>query len=64
MTSRSRDIIFLLGAGASAEAGIPVSAQMINLVEKSLTSDAEKSLYQLLRCFVWIIARLWLVRPA
>jgi hypothetical protein len=31
MASRSKDIIFLLGAGASAEAGIPVSGEMITL---------------------------------
>jgi hypothetical protein len=45
MTSRSKDIIFLLGAGASAEAGIPVSAEMIQLVEKSLTPGPEQGLY-------------------
>ena len=46
MTSRSKDIIFLLGAGASAEAGIPVSGEMINLVEKSLkTGGTEQGLY-------------------
>jgi NAD-dependent SIR2 family protein deacetylase len=32
MMSRSKDIIFLLGAGASAEADIPVSGEMINRV--------------------------------
>jgi hypothetical protein len=45
MTSRSKDIIFLLGAGASAEAGIPVSAEMIHLVERSLTPGLEQGLY-------------------
>jgi hypothetical protein len=46
MTSRSKDIIFLLGAGASAEAGIPISGEMINLVEKSLTAGGtEQGLY-------------------
>jgi hypothetical protein len=45
MTSRSKDIIFLLGAGASAEAGIPVSAQMIDEVEKSLEPGPEQGLY-------------------
>jgi hypothetical protein len=38
MTSRSKDIIFLLGAGASAEAGIPVSSQMIQSVEEHVRS--------------------------
>ena len=32
----SKDVVFLLGAGASAEAGIPVSADMINDLERSL----------------------------
>jgi hypothetical protein len=45
MTSRSKDIIFLLGAGASADADIPVSAEMINLVEKSLKPGPEQGLY-------------------
>lgn len=43
--SRARDIIFLLGAGASAEADIPVSGKMIELVEKSLTDEKERALY-------------------
>jgi len=34
MTTRSKDIIFLFGAGASAEAGIPTSAQMIERIER------------------------------
>lgn len=33
MSSRSTDIIFLLGAGASVEAGIPASATMIDEIE-------------------------------
>lgn len=45
MASRSKDIIFLLGAGASAEAGIPVSGEMINHVENLLKTDAERGLY-------------------
>jgi hypothetical protein len=45
MMSRSKDIIFLLGAGASAEAGIPVSSEMIQLVEQSLEGGAEQGLY-------------------
>jgi hypothetical protein len=46
MASRSKDIIFLLGAGASAEAGIPVSGAMIDLVEKSLHSGGtDEGLY-------------------
>ncbi|HVZ87361.1 MAG TPA: SIR2 family protein [Polyangia bacterium] len=46
MTTRSKDIIVLLGAGASAEAGIPVSGEMISRVEADmLESDDERGLY-------------------
>ncbi|MGH9325364.1 MAG: SIR2 family protein [Terriglobia bacterium] len=46
MTSRSKDIIFLLGAGASAEADIPVSGEMINRIESSLQREGtEEGLY-------------------
>jgi SIR2-like protein len=38
----SKDIIFLLGAGASAEAGIPVSAAMIEHLQR-LLKDKEKT---------------------
>jgi hypothetical protein len=41
MTSRSKDIIFLLGAGASAEAGIPVSSDMIQRLEDHLRERHE-----------------------
>jgi hypothetical protein len=41
MTTRSKDIIFLFGAGASAEAGIPTSAQMIESIEKLFASHDE-----------------------
>lgn len=40
MKSRSTDIIVLLGAGASAEAKIPVSAEMIREIEDLLRSNA------------------------
>ncbi len=36
------DIIFLLGAGASAEAGIPTSADMIGKIEYLLNKEAEE----------------------
>ena len=45
MMSRSRDIILLLGAGASAEADIPISGKMIQLVEESLHEKAEADLF-------------------
>ena len=38
MTSKSKDIIFLLGAGASAEADIPPSGKMIDDIEALLTN--------------------------
>lgn len=38
----SKDIVFVLGAGASAEAGIPVSAEMIENVQR-LLKDKEKA---------------------
>lgn len=41
MSSRSKDIIFLLGAGASAEAGIPTSAAMIGRIEEALVQDVK-----------------------
>jgi hypothetical protein len=46
MSSRSKDIIFLLGAGASAEAGIPTSAAMIGRIEDLLNSDIEWKPYR------------------
>ena len=41
MNSKSKDIIFLIGAGASAEAGIPVSNDMIAKIEHLLVSRDE-----------------------
>jgi hypothetical protein len=38
MPSRAKDLIVLLGAGASAEAGIPTSADMISRLESKLNS--------------------------
>ena len=37
MSSKAKDIIFLLGAGASAEAGIPASGRMVDELEALLT---------------------------
>jgi hypothetical protein len=39
MTSKSRDIILLLGAGASVEAGVPSSPMMIGSIEKLLETQ-------------------------
>jgi hypothetical protein len=41
MSTRSNDIMFLLGAGASADAGIPMSAEMIGKIERLLKKDSE-----------------------
>ena len=45
MSTRSHDIILLLGAGASAEAGIPTSADMIGRIEEFLRSDPKWTPY-------------------
>lgn len=41
MSSRSTDIVFLLGAGASVEAGIPMSAEMIDKIEGLLKGHVD-----------------------
>jgi SIR2-like domain len=41
MISRNKDIIFLLGAGASAEAAIPPSGEMIRLIEQLLQDHGD-----------------------
>lgn len=40
MTGKSKDIVFLLGAGASVEADIPASGMMIDKIEALLKTDA------------------------
>ena len=45
ITTRSKDIVFLLGAGASAEAGIPTSEEMIEKIEILLTQDKKWKIY-------------------
>src|SRR5437588_4934147 len=40
MTGKSKDIVFLLGAGASAEAESPASGTMIHEIETLLKTDA------------------------
>ncbi|MDI9639418.1 hypothetical protein QM565_27300 [Geitlerinema splendidum] len=44
--SRSQDLVILLGAGASAESGIPPSAMMIERLEKLLHSEEKWKLYK------------------
>lgn len=46
MSIRSTDIIFLLGAGASVEAGIPASAPMIAQIEELLASHQDWNPYR------------------
>lgn len=41
MSARSTDVMFLLGAGASVDAGIPASATMISEVEKLLETHRD-----------------------
>ena len=48
MKSRSTDMIFLLGAGASADAGIPPSATMIEQIEDLLANDGAWKEYKVL----------------
>ncbi|HEY6261578.1 MAG TPA: SIR2 family protein [Nitrospiraceae bacterium] len=45
MTSKSKDIIFLLGAGASVEAEIPASGMMIDRIENLLVKSPEWKSY-------------------
>lgn len=46
MSSRSNDIVFLLGAGASVEAGIPASATMIDEIESLMLSHDQWKPFQ------------------
>ena len=46
MSSRSKDIILLLGAGASAEAGIPTSSAMIDQIENLIKKQDEWKAYR------------------
>lgn len=46
MSSRSSDIILLLGAGASVEAGIPASATMIQKIEELLRENPDWKQFQ------------------
>lgn len=43
---RENDIIFLIGAGCSADAGIPTSKQMIQKLEKLLSSSQDWNTYR------------------
>lgn len=52
MNFRDNDIVFLLGAGASADAGIPVSSQMVSNIETSINNSEwkkYKDLYYLIK---------------
>lgn len=56
--ARSKDIIFLLGAGASADAGIPVSAEMIEQLEKIVEKKDRLSLYNHVKSAIYFSAGL------
>ena len=62
MSSRSKDIIVLLGAGASAEAGIPTAADMIDRIQRLLVDDERwkpfLKLYQHVRSAIYYSAGL------
>ena len=45
MVSRNKDIIFLLGAGASAEASIPPSGKMVQQIEELLKEDGDWKMF-------------------
>lgn len=53
MTIRENNIIFLLGAGCSKHAGIPISSEMVTRVQELLNTDSEwkkyTNLYNFLR---------------
>lgn len=49
---REGELIILLGAGASVDAGIPASGQMITRVEELLNSDKEWADYRQLYQFI------------
>ena len=53
MNFKENDIIFLLGAGSSADAGVPVSSHMVNDIEEFIKNDEKwkgyKELYYCLK---------------
>ncbi len=46
MELNSDHIVFLLGAGASLEAGIPISSDMVNKIEDKIEKDEEWKVYR------------------
>jgi len=62
MVSRSNDVIVLLGAGASAKAGIPVSRKMIDDIEEFLRMRPDwqsfAELYHFVKCSIVYAASL------
>lgn len=54
--TRSNDIIFLFGAGASAEAGIPISAQMIDQLEQIVERTGRSALYNHVKSAIYFSA--------
>jgi hypothetical protein len=56
--NRTNDIVILLGAGASAEAGIPISAQMINELESTFADQRQKDLYHHVKSAIFFSAGL------
>ena len=62
MLSRSNDVIVLLGAGASAKAGIPVSGKMNEDIEEFLRVRPDwqdfANLYHFVKCSILYAASL------
>jgi len=56
--NRSKDVVLLLGAGASADAGIPVSAQMITELESSFIDERQKALYHHVKSAIYFASGL------
>lgn len=42
MNIKDNDVLFLLGAGCSYDAGIPTAVEMVNRIEKSLLKESDE----------------------
>ena len=51
--ARENDVILLLGAGASVDAGIPHSTRMIELLESSIRGTELEPLYNLIKSSIY-----------
>ena len=55
ITFKKDEVVVLLGAGASVDAGIPHSAAMVNQIEKALTAEWKefRDLYNYVRSAIF-----------